>query len=312
MVFQLALGNWQLAIRAVLVQVRERQRLVIAGLGLELGKVDGLAVEAGRGAGLQAAEVQAQFCQATRQPARRGFADAAAFGLALTCVHQAAQERAGTDDDGAAGEVRAVGQTDARYATDGRVSRRSSGDRVGLRSRKRRPRCGRGMVADGWGDGGRVGWGGAIDFLQSEIQNPRSAIFNDNLRDFAADDGDVRTQAQQPLHLDGVLVLVGLGAGTPDGRALGAVEHAELDAGGVDRQAHQAAEGVDLADHLPLGEPADRGVAGHLPGAGRVEGDERDARVHPPGGPSRFGPGVSAADDDDVEVLGHIGDQSFL
>ena len=62
----------------------------------------------------------------------------------------------------------------------------------------------------------------------------------------------------------GVFVFVRLRPRPPDGRALGAVEHAELDAGGVGGDAHQPAEGVDLADHLPLGQPADGGVAGHL------------------------------------------------
>jgi hypothetical protein len=51
----LATVNWQLS-RRVLVEERERRRLVVAGLHFELVEVDCLAVEARRGAGLEAAE----------------------------------------------------------------------------------------------------------------------------------------------------------------------------------------------------------------------------------------------------------------
>ena len=61
----------------------------------------------------------------------------------------------------------------------------------------------------------------------------------------------------------GVEPAVGLGARRPDGGALAAVEHAELDAGLVGDEAHEAAEGVDLADDLALADAADGGVAGH-------------------------------------------------
>ena len=63
------------------------------------------------------------------------------------------------------------------------------------------------------------------------------------------------------------------------GRALGAVEHAELDAGGVDDLAHLAAEGVDLADDLPLGDAADGRVAAHL---GDGVGIHREQAVRSP------------------------------
>ena len=48
---------------------------------------------------------------------RRGFADAAAFGLVFAGVHQSAEERAGRDDDGATGEARAVGERDSCNVT---------------------------------------------------------------------------------------------------------------------------------------------------------------------------------------------------
>ena len=48
------------------------------------------------------------------------------------------------------------------------------------------------------------------------------------------------------------------------GRALAAVEHAVLDAAGVRRAAHLAAEGVELAHEMALARAANGGVAGHV------------------------------------------------
>ena len=52
------------------------------------------------------------------------------------------------------------------------------------------------------------------------------------------------------------------------------------DASRVDRPAHQAAERVDLADHLSFRQPADRGVAAHLADLRRVERDQRNRAAH--------------------------------
>ena len=61
-----------------------------------------------------------------------------------------------------------------------------------------------------------------------------------------------------------VELAVGLGARALHGRALGAVEQPELDAGRVGHPAHQAVERIDLAHQVALAEPADGRVAGHL------------------------------------------------
>ena len=78
------------------------------------------------------------------------------------------------------------------------------------------------------------------------------------------------------------------------------MQHAELDAGFVGDEAHQAAEGVDLADDLALAEAADGGVAGHAAEGGAVVGDEDRARTKIRRRPGGFRAGVSAADDQDV------------
>src|SRR5690606_16568941 len=70
----------------------------------------------------------------------------------------------------------------------------------------------------------------------------------------------------------------------------------------------------DLADDLPLGEPADGGVAGHDADLARVERDQGDARplAGRPGeqvgrGPRRLDAGVAAADDDDLVRMSAVG-----
>src|SRR4029079_11998394 len=57
---------------------------------------------------------------------------------------------------------------------------------------------------------------------------------------------------------------VGLCACRANGRTLGAVEDAEMDAGLVARGGHRPAERVDLLDQMPFADSADRRVAAHL------------------------------------------------
>ena len=97
---------------------------------------------------------------------------------------------------------------------------------------------------------------------------------------------------------------VGLGAGAVHGGALAAVEHAELDAGGVDGQAHRAAEGVDFADDLPLAHAADGRIAAHLGDGVEVAGQQRGLRAQPRRRQRRLRAGVSAADHQNVEIAG--------
>ena len=150
--------------------------------------------------------------------------------------------------------------------------------------------------------------------FQDEAGDFRFLIFDFRLGvgeeavDDAGDDGEVgAVVVEELLDFGGVFVFVGLCAGGLDGGAFRAVEHSELDAGGVDGVGHEAAEGVDFADDLSLGEAADGGVAGHSADGEGVHGDEGDAALifeDMAGGPGGFGAGVSAADDDDVEVGG--------
>src|SRR5205823_9057618 len=81
-----------------------------------------------------------------------------------------------------------------------------------------------------------------------------------------------------------------------------AVQHLELDAGTIGGLPHQAAEGVDLFDEVPLGEAADGRVARHPADGVAEHRDHGRAGAAASANARRLSPGVAAADDNDVEV----------
>ena len=105
------------------------------------------------------------------------------------------------------------------------------------------------------------------------------------------------------LHPAAVDLLVGLRARRPDRRPAAAVEQLELDAGRVDRAAHQPAERIDLANEMALGGAADRRIARHVrDGVGRQRA-QADVRAEARRRVRGFTAGVARADHDDVERL---------
>ena len=104
-------------------------------------------------------------------------------------------------------------------------------------------------------------------------------------------------------HADAVERFVALGAGAPNGGTAGGVEKAKLDATTVGDFAHDAAEGIDLADEMAFGDAADGGVAGHLGDEIEIEGEERGAETHAGRGSRGFTAGMACADDEDVEMF---------
>ena len=85
---------------------------------------------------------------------------------------------------------------------------------------------------------------------------------------------------QNTLHPESVELLVGLGPGGAHRRPLAGIEDAELDAGGVDVPRHLPAEGIDLLDQVPLGQPADGRVARHEGNGIQVDGQKKRAAPH--------------------------------
>ncbi len=130
--------------------------------------------------------------------------------------------------------------------------------------------------------------------------------FNDQVLDDFLSQHQILLRLDNPFHLLLVRLLVGLGARAVHGRALAAIEQAELDAGGVDCPAHRPPQRVNLADNLPLGHAADRRIATHLRHGIAVGGQQRRARPHPRRRQRRFTPGMPGADDENVEFVGSL------
>ncbi len=87
------------------------------------------------------------------------------------------------------------------------------------------------------------------------------AIANEEVVNLTLNDREVFRQPQRLLHSRRVQLPISLGARTPDGRALAAIEQTKLDATGIGDAAHQAIQRVDLAHQVPFAEPSDRRVA---------------------------------------------------
>ena len=134
----------------------------------------------------------------------------------------------------------------------------------------------------------------------------RGATLHDQVLHRPLDHLEIRRGADGRLHREAIELAVGLGARPLHRGALGTIEQAELDAGGVGHPAHQAVQRIDLAHQMALAEPADGRVARHLADGGELVGDQRRARAHAGSGSGGLAAGMAAAHHDDVEeVLGH-------
>ncbi len=120
------------------------------------------------------------------------------------------------------------------------------------------------------------------------------------LRRHAFAQGEPRRRLQQGPRGAAVLHLVGLSPGTAHRHAAAAVEDAEVDARRVNEPPHDAAQRVQLADHVPLPDPADGGIAAHLADGREVERQQRRRHAHAGRHMGRFYASVAAADDDEV------------
>ena len=126
------------------------------------------------------------------------------------------------------------------------------------------------------------------------------AMLDDQVLDRGFDHLEVRRGADRCLHRLPVELAVGLGAGALHRGTFAPVQHAELDAGGIGHLPHQAVERVDLADQMPLAEPANGRIAGHFADRGEAMGDQRRARTHASRRGRSLAAGMAAADDDHV------------
>ncbi len=109
---------------------------------------------------------------------------------------------------------------------------------------------------------------------------------------------------QLTLHPELIGLLVALGPRRPDGRAFRGIQHAPLDAGGVRVQAHHPAEGIDFPDHVALGKPANRRIAGHLRDRVEVLGQHGHLAAEPGGRHGGLHPGMAGANHNHIVTLG--------
>ncbi len=142
-----------------------------------------------------------------------------------------------------------------------------------------------------------------------------TAIRRGHSADTSADDLQLRDGAlnhvqsslalEQAAHRPAVESPVALGPRRPHRRALRAVQHPELDPGEIGGPAHDPAKRVDFARNGALGDPADGGIARHLPDGLEVLGEEQSAGSGARGDGSRLAPGVSTADHDHIVARIH-------
>src|SRR5262245_62169434 len=95
-------------------------------------------------------------------------------------------------------------------------------------------------------------------------QTDDAVVFDEDAARTANPPLDVGLGLERRAHPLPVRLLVRLRARRPDGRSATSIEQLELDAGRVDRSAHQAAERIDLANEMTLGRTADGGIARHV------------------------------------------------
>ena len=119
------------------------------------------------------------------------------------------------------------------------------------------------------------------------------------------DDGQVRIVPEFCLHVLAVKLAVGLGPRAPDGRTLGPVQHAELDAGAIGHAAHQAVEGIDFPDQVALAQAPESRVARHLAERLDLVCHQGRTRAHACRRRRCFTAGVASSNHNDVELRAH-------
>jgi hypothetical protein len=108
-----------------------------------------------------------------------------------------------------------------------------------------------------------------------------------------------------PLHATPVKGFVSLRSRGLHGRAFARIEATKLDTAFVDRAAHFAAQGINLAYEMPFSDAADRGVTRHLPDVVEIECQNERARSGARRRQCCLDAGVSGTHYDNVETGVH-------
>ncbi len=141
---------------------------------------------------------------------------------------------------------------------------------------------------------------------QHGFHRHRPAVFNHQAGCHILANIEMLLALARQSHAGRILNAICLRARRPHRRPLAFVQHAELNAGIIDRQAHLSAHGIQLAHELALGHATNGGIARHLPNGRNIHGHEQRAAAHACGGQCGFNAGMAGTDDDDViDQVGH-------
>ena len=122
-----------------------------------------------------------------------------------------------------------------------------------------------------------------IDVAVFERQAGDAAVLDDDSSGATDDPGNSALPFERASHPRAVDRLVRLRPRRPDRRAAAPVQQLELDRRGIDREAHQSAERIDLADEMSFRRAANRGIARHVRHG--VERQRADGDVEPHAAP---------------------------
>ena len=147
----------------------------------------------------------------------------------------------------------------------------------------------------------------AIDLAAVVEPDPSHlARAQDERVDLALDDRQPLVRCELRLDRPGVKDAICLDAWTLDRQPLATVEHSMVDRGSVSGAPHQSIKRINLADQMPLAQPADRGVARHRPDPVAAMRQQRGARAPTGRRCGSLGAGMAAANHDYVKVLFHV------
>ena len=112
--------------------------------------------------------------------------------------------------------------------------------------------------------------------------------------------GQAVCRVQRRAHGPAVECAVRLRPRAANSGSLAAVQQFEMDPGLIRHSAHEPVERVDLPHQMALADPADRGIARHLPERFQLVGQQQRPRAHAGGGRGGLTSRVAAADHDDI------------
>ena len=128
------------------------------------------------------------------------------------------------------------------------------------------------------------------------------AVFHLKAHHLGLMDGKAGREFKGVLHVFVVALAVGLNAQGMNGRAFALVQHPALQVGGIRRQTHHAAKGIQFTHQRSFCSAADAGIAGHIADGVQTHGkDGRFCAQHSScmGG---FDARMAGADDDDIII----------